>query len=102
MNNKKNNEVKQETSDSREQFFVDKVSISRQQTTFVLNASKNSGGAWYNQIVFDFNEGLELKQIMMGLFQEGRPFDFNVIAAVGPSRCKIDTITRSFGRQESA
>lgn len=102
MNNKKNNEVAQDPPDSREQFFVDKVTIARQQTTFVLNTAKSFGGALYNQIVFDFNEGLELKQIMMSLFQEGRPFNFNVMAAVGPMRCKIDTIIRSYGRQDGA
>jgi hypothetical protein len=80
------------------QFFIDRVQIARKQTIFYLNQAKPHGGQWFNQVVFDYNEGLELKQIMMSLFQEGRPFDFNIVQPMADNRCKIDTIIRCFGR----
>jgi len=83
---------------SRGQFFIDKVQIARKQTIFYLDKSKPHGGQQFNQVVFDYNEGLELKQIMMGLFQEGRGFDFNIVQGLAGGMCKIDTIIRSFGR----
>lgn len=88
----------QENVKSRGQFFIDKVQIARKQTIFYLNQAKPHGGQQFNQVVFDYNEGLELKQIMMSLFQEGRPFDFNIVQGLAGGRCKIDTIIRGFGR----
>lgn len=88
----------QEDVRSRGQFFIDRVQIARKQTIFYLNQAKAHGGHWFNQVVFDYNEGLELKQIMMGLFQEGREFDFNIVQGLADGRCKIDTIIRGFGR----
>jgi hypothetical protein len=83
--------------ETRREFYVDKIKLQNRQSVFTLSASKEG----CNQIVFEYNENAELKQVIMGLFQTGKTFDFQISKKIGGGRCKIDTIERTFsGRSD--
>jgi hypothetical protein len=85
------------TTQPRGEFYVDKIMIQNRQTNFTLSSSKEG----CNQIVFEYNENAELKQMIMGFFQSGKTFDFHISKKLGAGKCKIDTLERSYsGRSD--
>jgi hypothetical protein len=84
--------------DERAQHFIDQVSIAARLTIFTVTPAKGS----CNQIVFEFGENQDLKSLMLGLFEAGKPFDFHITAGVpnNPNQCKIDRIMRAYGRED--
>ncbi len=76
----------------RAQFYIDHISIAGRETSMTLNTSKDG----CNQIVFQYGDSLDLKSIMIGLFENGKSFDFKISQVMGGGRCKISTISRSY------
>jgi hypothetical protein len=78
---------------SRAQHFIDQIIVERNKTTMVLNSAKEG----HNQIVFDFNERAELKQLLLSVFENGKPFDFQIVEKLGKGQCKINAVRRVAG-----
>lgn len=79
-------------SDNRAQFNVDQVVVDKNRTTFYLNSSKEG----FSQIVFDFNDRADLKGLLFGIFEAGKPFDFQISEKLAKPMCKINGIRRPF------
>ncbi|MCP5050323.1 MAG: hypothetical protein GY940_24360 [bacterium] len=77
---------------SRGEFYADNLKLQNRRTIFTLSSSKEG----CNQIVFEYNEDAELKQVIMGFFQSGKAFDFHISRKLGGGQCKIDTIERGY------
>lgn len=73
-------------------YIVAEVESKSRETVFLLNRSKDG----YNKIVFEYNDGAELKGLLLSLFQGGKPFDFKIEEGLGNNCCRIKAVTIPF------
>ncbi|MCP5050321.1 MAG: hypothetical protein GY940_24350 [bacterium] len=76
--------------DSARGYFIQQVSVEQRETIMILNAAKQG----CNRIVFQFEERGDLKRILLGIFESGKSFDFNIAQNIGGGRCKVNRIQR--------
>ncbi len=64
----------------KQYFIIEMVEFERFKTRFHLDGQKNGG----SQIVFNAKDGIELQQVLLGIFESGRKFAFERASGVIP------------------
>lgn len=93
----RNSSTQQQTGGERdtasEGFLIDELILEDRRTILVLNKPKDGS----NQIVFELGERQALANMLVGLFQSGKAFDFQIVQKLGGGQCKINRLHVRFG-----